>query len=411
MDNKTADQAKQEKILERVAKLLAIAEHENTGEHEREVALAQANSLIQKHAIDEALLRQSQSIGERRAPEKRRITVVSGDGMGIALPHLRSILHEMAETYRCVLAVDGAYNADLYGASEDVAWVEMLFMSTYYELLMKIAPSWDNDKSYDFNVYTFKVAGFSWAEINTIAINHGGPDARVWIGASGRLEDVRDYEANPDDQTPIWEPSYTREFRNVEFVEHATYSDRVGWGHWEEPHEKKIKGSMITAYKRHAALIGDTQMVSTANHRTYRLYFLEGFKQRMYERLWGYQREMEREMDTIPGAALALADMTSEAKAMMYGDHPHLDPEEIERRRRKAAQDEAERLEAMSPQERAAYLEKKEREARRARRPRKERFLSYDESAVARGEAAANSVNMNRFAGKAEASDRRAELE
>lgn len=404
-----ASKTPEDKILDRVQKLLSIADHPNTGEHERDIALAQANSLIQKHAIDEAMLRASQTMEQRRAPEKRRVTIASGTGMGVALSALRSILHEMAKTYRCSLAIDGAYNADLYGASEDVAWVEMLFASTYYQLLAKINPKWDSAKSYDENVYNFKVGGFAWKEINKIAVEHGQVDARVWERMTGRLEDLRDYEANPDQQTPIWEPAYQwyrqEGFRNVVLINRNEESG-TSYGEWERPTDK-IKGSMIAAYKRWAKEIGDDQPVATANHSTYRIYFVEGFKHRMFARLYEYQREMESAMDTIPGAALAIADMTEEAKRMMYGDHPNMDPEEIERQRREAAAAEAAKLDAMTDKERTAYLEAQEREDRRRNRPRKVKYLSYDETAVLRGRSAADTVNMNRTAGAAHAAQDR----
>ena len=53
--------------MDRVAALLRIAEHPNTPVPEADVALMQANKLIAKHAIEEALLRQHQTVGERRA--------------------------------------------------------------------------------------------------------------------------------------------------------------------------------------------------------------------------------------------------------------------------------------------------------------------------------------------------------
>lgn len=386
---------KQDKILDRVQKLLAIADHPNTPEAEAEVALAQANKLIQKHAIDEALLRMSQTTEQRRAPEKRHISLASGDGMGIALAALRSILDEMANTYRCSIAVDGYRNVDLYGASEDVAWVEMLYMSTYYQMLAKINPKWDEAKSYDENVYNLKVAGFKWEEIDAKARQHGGPDARVW-------EKNYSYALHDGSLSSYWQEQVDKGEARVVGQEGERYDLEVA--------TNKIKGSVIAAYKRWAKQIGDDQLVATSSHYGYRLYFIEGFKHRMYERLWAYQREMESEMDTIPGAALALVDMADEAKRMMYGDHPELDPEEQERRRRAEAEEYAAKLEAMTPSERAAFLEAEERQARKDRKPRKVRYLSYDESAVSRGRSAADGVNMNRSAGRTEAGSSRGAL-
>lgn len=394
--------ATEDAILDRVQKLLAIADHPTTGEHEREVALAQANSLISKHAIDEALLRASQTMEQRRAPEKRSLKVASGTGMGAALSTLRSILHDMGQTYRVSVAISGLYDVDLYGAAEDVAWVEVLFTSTYFQLASKINPSWDSSKSYDENVYNFKVAGFKWTRINDIAIEHGGPDARMTEKMSGLVEQ--------DSETGEWKVKYgqSRDIRNVQF-DH-TDDDNRHWGTWERLIETgrrtfvyKISGSMITAYRRHAAKIGDTNPVATQSHEVYRLSFIQGFQATMSNRLWAYRREMEAQMDTIPGAALAIADMTEEARQMMYGDHPELDPEEQRRQREQAKQDYADKLAAMTDEERTRYLEAEEREARRRNKPRKVKYYDLDDSAARRGGKAAEAVNMNRSAGATEA--------
>lgn len=394
--------ATEDKILDRVQKLLAIADHPSTGEHEREVAYAQANSLIAKHAIDVALLRMSQTAEQRRAPEKRRVNIASGTGMGIALSALRSILHDMAETYRCSLAIDSAYNADLYGASEDVAWVEMLFASTYFQLASQINPRWDVDKSYDENVYNFKVAGYAWKAIDEVAREHGGPDARVW----------EDYTKVPVDEEGFTNVSYW--VRQLDLGDARWASEWVAGETTRKirtpVYPVKIKGMMIAAYKRHAAAIGDDQPVATQSHHAYRIYFIEGFKHRMASRLLSYRSEMEANLDTIPGAAIALRDMADEAKQMMFQDYPEMDPEEQERRRREAVEAEAARLDAMTDKERTAYLEALEREARKANKPRKVRYLTYDESAVMRGRSAADSVNMNRSAGATGAGNKRSAI-
>src|SRR5690349_5135639 len=89
-----------EKILDRVAKLLALAEHENTPAPEAEIALLQANRLIAKHAIDEAILRQSQTVGQRRALVEKKIVIGGGTFNGT----LRTILQYAADANRVSVA-------------------------------------------------------------------------------------------------------------------------------------------------------------------------------------------------------------------------------------------------------------------------------------------------------------------
>jgi len=347
-----------EKIMDRVRDLLAIAEHPGTPAHEADTALNMANRLITKHAIDEAILRMDQTEEQRRAPEKRTIKM-SGLSYTVA-PALRTILVDIAEANRCSVALE--WDAEVYGAAEDVSWVEMLFMSVSYELVSKINPKWDTDKSYDENVYNFKVAGFKWVEINNYSVINGGPDARVFEeNFAGRM---------------------------------------VPTG--------KIKGSMIGAYKRHAKLVGDTNPVATQSHQVYKLSFIEGFKRRLVNRIRDLARDARSEADTIPGAALALSSMAEEIKSMFYSEHPDLDPEEQRRQREKARQDRADMLNAMTPTQRAKFLEKEERDSRR--RQKGIRYYDLDDSAAGRGRSAAESVNLNRSKGRTEAAAERGAL-
>jgi hypothetical protein len=398
MSNTTAS----EKVMERVARLLALAEHPNTPVHEAELALKQANSLITKHAIDEALLRQSQSVSERRAIH--HMTVVLGGGE--FQPYLRTIFEAAAETFR--VSVASKYSREhmgtefhLYGANEDVVWLDMLYNMIKLQFLTKLDPTWDNSLSYDNNVYNFKVAGFKWAEIDAQAIAHG--HAR---NESTNLIDT----IESDDSRAYWERRI--EWRRNCIIVGDQVREYNGFFH-------KLKA----AYVRHAKLIGDDSRVATQSHQAYRLSFAEAFRSTMTERLWQMQRDNEASMDTIPGAALALRDMKEDADRRMWEDFPGMSPEEVERRR-KAYQDQvdAERkaredmLAAMTPQERQKFLENEEAEARkeakrqRAWEKKNTRYYTYDQTALSMGRSAANSVDLTRKAGHAGQGATRGEL-
>jgi hypothetical protein len=233
----------------------------------------------------------------------------------------------------------------------------MLYMSVYFQMLSKINPNWDESKGYDENVYNFKVAGFKWIDINHESMRHGGPDARVWDG-----------------------PFAT----------------------------EKIKGSMISAYKRHAKKIGDTNPVSTQSHKVYRMSFVFGFQQQMLYRLDRWFEQSQEQMDTIPGAALAITEFSEESRRMMYGDHPELDPELIRRRREEEKAARAEMLDRMTPKQRYEFLEKEQREARR--QIKRIKYYTPDDSASSRGQHVANSIDLSRKAGSAHAGATRGEL-
>lgn len=399
-----------EKIMERVARLLALAEHPNTPEAEAELALKQANSLITKHAIDEALLRQSQSVNERRAVT--HMTIVLGGGE--FRPYLRTIFEAAAEALRVSVASKTVRVGDLghtdtefhlYGANEDVVWLDMLFNMVKLQFLLKLDPRWDDSKSYDENVYTFKVAGYKWAEIDRIAQDHG--HASRESTAKVNVARYSFYGNVPEDAVlVVGDPDEPNRYDRFE-VRRPN-----GFFH-------KLK----SAYVRHAKAIGDDTRVATQSHQAYRLSFAESFRTRMTERFWEMQREAESEMDTIPGAALAIRDMRDDANRAMWADFPNLSPEEIERRR-KAFQDQldAERkaredmLAAMTPAERQKFLEDEEAQARKdARRQRawerkNTRYYTIDRNAQRLGASAANSVDLTRKAGSAGAAANRGEL-
>lgn len=382
--------ASNDKILDRVRQLLAIAEHPNTPEHEADVALRQANSLITKHAIEEAVLRAGQTEQQRRAPEKREIKIASGDGS--FLPTLRTILEEIARANRCSVALTW-YSAEVYGASEDVAWVEMLFMSIHFQLLSKMAPEWVKADGYDANVYKFKAAGFKWYAINELALKNDEQDARLWEKMNGRVD--------KESRTPY----STHEFRNLVIDEESATAYTV-WGSWEQP-TSKIKGTMIAAYKRHAKLIGDDSQIKSQPH-IYKLSFLEGFKLRLTRRIREFAADNAAQMDTIPGAALAMVSMKEDINKAMYADHPDMDPEVQRARQRKLQEEREAMLAAMTPKQRTEFLEKEERKY--ARRGKRQKYYTPDMSAMGRGQKVADTVDLSRKAGSAGAGAQRGEI-
>lgn len=365
------------KILDRVAALLAIAEHPNTGEHEADTALRQANKLIAKHSIEEAMLRQAQTLTERRTLARKTITV----GAGEFSPYLRTILLSIADANRCSAALSGG-SVEVFGADEDIAWIETVFSMIRLQLLLKINPKWDADKALAENIYNFKVAGFKWVDINTVSMNNGNPSmestkvAAAWSSAEG------------------W------------------HDAACGTGFYHK---------MLGAYKRHAKLIGDVTPVTTQNQQAYRLSYAESFRSTMVDRFRTMAEEAAEEMDTIPGAAMVMVSHKEEANRMMWDAFPNLDPEVQERRnaeymerQREAAEARQTMLDAMTPAARQAFLEKEEARERKldaqSRAYWKKNSFTYDASARAKGAQAAKSIDLSRKAGAAYGSSAKGEL-
>lgn len=356
----------EEKILELVRNLLARAEHPNTPAPEAELAQKQADKLMFKHAIEEAFLRASQSEKERKTPVQKEFKLVS-EGTMEFWPEMRTVLGEVAMANRCraVVAHYAGGDITLVGFAEDVAWTEMLFTSIYFSFVRQINPKWDLKTSYDANVYNFKVAGYKWKEINAISRSNGGPD-------------------------------------------HEKYEE--DWWTGKPKGTGKIGGAMISAYKRHAKVLGDTNLVSTQSHESYRRQFTNSFCSHINRRLRDMADEHEKDVDSTPGAALALVDSKQAVDDHFFDLFPQFRPasaEEIERQRqanleqrereRKARED---MLNAMTDKQRYAFLEKEQaaerRAAQRDRRYWAKNSVRFDSSANERGRTAAASVDLNK---------------
>lgn len=399
-----------EKIMDRVAALLAVAEHPGTPPAEAETAMRMANSLITKHAIDEAILRQSQSVTERRAIKQAQIVL----GFGEFTPYLRTIFNTAAETLRVSVGqkqvlVDGRWTTEfwMYGADEDVVWLDMLYNMIKLQFLLKLDPKWDESLGYDANVYNFKVAGFKWAEINKEAMRHGHESKESTEKATmgRRHAEMLGLEVLGD----VYPKEEGEELKN-----------------WDSVYVRKPNGffhKLKAAYVRHAKAIGDDERVITQSHEAYRLSFAESFRTTMVERFWSMQRDAEREMDSIPGAALAIRDVKDEADRLLWAEFPDLDPEQIAKMREARREQEKRELEArermlaaMTPEARQKFLQAEEdkaaKDAKAARSWSKKntRYYQRDMSATARGAAAANSVDLSRKAGSAGAGTKRGEL-
>ncbi len=349
-------------VLNLVRNLLARAEHKNTPEAERELCFAQANKLMTRHAIEEAELRANQTESERRKPTSSKWQFM--DCSDELQPYLRTIIAEVAATNRCRAVLhpmrwgfrDGTEHVTaevtVVGFAEDVQWCEMLYTNIYMALLRTMFPRWDSDLSFDNNVYNFKRAGYKWRVIAETAMANG-----------------HDVPMPPND------------------------------GHL-----------FIKAYKRHAALVGDTSRVATQRFEAYRRSFMEGFTARVAARLEGMRADSAAEST---GKELVLSRSQDDVNAHYYELFPDFHPDavrtkrerELERARVLREQEEAARqslLDGMTEKQRAAFLEKEERKRRQQARSdaaywrKREKEWAPDEYGQVQGRAAGNAVNLNR---------------
>ena len=116
-----------DRVLERVRKLLARAEHPATPPAEAEACSAKAAELMSRHLIDEAML---ESTGQHAAaPVVRHVVVVPPYSVAKAV-----LLDEVAKAFRIRVAIGGDRGPDgrrctLVGFPSDLAMAELLFTS------------------------------------------------------------------------------------------------------------------------------------------------------------------------------------------------------------------------------------------------------------------------------------------
>lgn len=342
----------EERILDQVRHCLDKANHPNTPEAEREMCLKRADTLMSRHAIDQAMLDLTRNASDRRKPTSREFQAWEGwQWRG----QFETILTQIAKTagVRCVIGLQG--KTTLVGYTEDVEYVEMLWTTIYFQFIARIDPKWDNSLSFEHNVYNFKESGTKWPEIRDIA------------------------RANNN------------------------------WVDWPDG------GRLKRAYQRHCRIIGEEPRNHTQRHQAYKQSYADGFETRICARLEAMRRSREEDVAGTTGASLVLVGAKEQVDEMFFLLFPERHPAAIRERNAKAmeeyrkTQEEEKRereemLAAMTPRAREEFLakeaRKRQREAKANERYWAERENStYDSSGSRAGARAAEQVDLGRVGG------------
>lgn len=357
----------EQKIMDRIRALLAKANDPASSPSEREQYLDEANRRMTRHAIDMAMLDATRTIGEKRKPTKKLITLFDYEFEWGS--HFMSVIMSIAETNRCRYAFHNGYRSiTIVGMQEDVDWVEMLWLNVFLNFSQKINPRWDATLSVADNIYNFKNAGYKWKDIWEIGFANLG--------------------SMPDG--------------NYDFI----------------PNKCKY---MITGYKKMCKEKG-AEPVGTQTFAAYKLTFTHYFVGEINSRLEEMRAANKKQEDATPGSELALRDMSADINDFFYLLFPTMSPEarakrdEIWRKEEEDAQKrDAEYLASLSPAARKAVLDKRmQEEAKQARLNDKyyreqAKKRTYDAAGASAGAAAGKDVNLNR-SGRETSSGSRTEL-
>lgn len=372
-------------IPEKVRRLIAIAEHPETPAAEAEVALRQANTLMTRHAIDEAVLRSSQTATERRRPVVEKWSWM--ESVSVFSTHLRTMLSAIARANRCkvVISYRAPYEATVIGMAEDAAWVQTLYTNCYLTFLSRLNPKFD-PAAMDASIYAFKIAGHTWIEtwwamVDALGLREAVPTER-WTYPVRVRDDAASLAAMKEAGIPL------------------------------RPPVRGQTSAFVAAYRRHAAKIGDHTRVETHMTAVYRRSFAQAFADRIAQRLWQMERDSKAEVRAA-GAELVLVGLEEAVNEALWTEFPNLHPDEVARQdlvRSKEAEEtvrlEAERedmkIAAMTPAKRVEYLEKKER-AKRREQESNERYWAKQDARITHipaggraGRAAADTVSLSR---------------
>lgn len=332
-----------ESVLETVRRLVALGQQDSGAtEAEREAALARADKLMTKHAIDQALLAASEFLPSREEPEARTMYLWQE---GEFTEQYRQLVRDLTAHHRCravwhgVTSQGGKYT--VIGFPSDIAYFEMVWTGAYLTFVARMDPRWNKAQTEEENVYRLKEAGVRWQDIAEM----GGFD---W----------------PDG------------------------------------------GKIIRIYKRYCREHGLTATNHTQRNAAYRLSYARAFVNRINERIESQVTARHEQVKQTAGAELALRDRADVVNEAMYQRFPNLRPAtaaEMEQYRQQSRERMAAELAA--EEARRAKLTPKQREAedRRNERERNRQYRQWDrewarehDSAGAQaGRSAADTVDLS----------------
>jgi Protein of unknown function (DUF2786) len=271
------------KVLDKVRKLVAKAEHENTAPAEAEIYRAQADALMLKYAIEEASLDASRPAVSRMRPEK--IEVELGDNSDL-ISYIAKLAQDVARHCRCQIRSYARYDwragtwmSKVYGFESDLRYFEILYTTLRLQMVGASAPTPDAAKSLDENVYVLHSAGFNWWEI---AEGYG------WRGP------VRSEPGEPE----------------LMYVNRVT-GERASWG--------KSVGSLKSAYRRELKRRGEEWLkIPPTGAKTFRRSAADGYAYRIEQRL----RALRERQGT--GAAVVLRSRADDLSLFFREDNPDL---------------------------------------------------------------------------------------
>jgi len=273
------------KRLERVRKLIAMAEHERTDPVEAQAFREAADKIMLEEAIEWATVRDAMPAEARSKPETILVETAS---RGHLSWQATTLLRRVAEHCRCrmrsyAVRNEGKTYHKVYGFESDIRYVEVLYSTLQLHMFDVLAPRYDSDATLEDNAYRLHNAGFNWLEIAKMM---GYRKLSRWD--SDHSDAVKDPWRAPD-------------------------GDIVS--------EHQIGSRVKRAYKREIARRGEAyRTIAASSARTYRTCAAQGYMDRITQRL----DEVEKKRGT--GSELVLHRSAADLEEYFYQDNEDMRP-------------------------------------------------------------------------------------
>ena len=273
----------QERVLDKVQRLLDLANGAGTTDEERDLALTRANEMMVKHAIEQSVLDAHRTARGEKLDRNPETVVVPFIPVG---QEFDTILYDcvahLALLARVIpvrlLSRDDETMLSLSGFPDDIEYFQMLWLSTYLQFSNKLFPKWDTAKDLDENVKFLKDAGFKWKEIWIIGNNALYPGSQL-LSPRGK---------------PIGRPP-------------------------NDNHE------LIKAYRRQCELEDVQPENHTQRHGAYRESYALGFMVRLSQRIGEMRNAASQEAGKTTGAEVALVDSSQRVQDLVASLYPNME--------------------------------------------------------------------------------------
>jgi Protein of unknown function (DUF2786) len=386
-----------ESVMTLINKLLNLASHENTPEHEAKAAEERAERLMAQHMIEEHELRQA----AERSGKKANVPVVHDWSVNFEEHKTEAVAdqwefdHQVLDMMMYVLEHcnvrvntnykyrDGQRVYQIVGYRDDITYAERIWFNVFKTFVTNVNPRWDLNKSVEFNAYTFASAGVSWKD-QVLLAEKAKDDRLEW---PWRYQDT---DPNGD--------FYTRYGWTVG---DPIIRDNTPWGKSIHKLKRACKKYCDSNGLDYPYAGGSKLRIATRNS------FARSYRATIRQRLDDIRKLAQEGEEHVDAGkfALALVDTRERVDAEFYNVFPEFDPEVRKRKMEERERQAQARFDALSPAEKAKIARDNAREERnyqkrrattrtRYRAIREDPTTRMDGAAWARGQKAAQTVNL-----------------